>query len=492
MSDKINKVVILGGGTAGWMTAAALARMLPSLNITLIESEQIGTIGVGEATIPTIQFFNGILGLDPNEFIKRTNGTYKLGINFENWTQNNHEYFHAFGSTGQSLWAAGFHDFWTKGKKLGIAKDLSAYNFEATAAKLGKFDKTSNGLNYAYHLDAGLYAKMLREIAQESGVKRIEGKVTDVQQNPLNSYVTSLNINDGQAIHCELFIDCSGFAGILIDKTLKTPFVDWMDLLPCDRAIAVLTESVNEPSPYTRSIAHHAGWQWRIPLQHRVGNGIVYCSQFMSDEEAKQLLFSTIEGNPLTEPRVIQFKTGYREKLWNKNVVAVGLAGGFIEPLESTAIHIIQQGIQRLIKLFPSQGIDESDIAEYNRSGKTDYEQIKDFIVLHYKQTFRDDSPFWRHCRNMEIPDSLAKRIEMFKTTGRFVQRQQELFVDSWLQVMIGQGIIPDKYSRLADKMDDYQLQQFLTRIERETQRRAESLPTHNEYIHKHCKSKTG
>lgn len=489
MNKEINKVTILGGGTAGWMTAAALSKVLSKLEITLVESEQIGSIGVGEATIPTIQFFNGLIGLEPHEFLKRTSGSYKLGIQFENWHKKDESYFHAFGHTGRGLWAAGFHDFWKRGRELGLSKDFSAYNYEAVAALAGKFAKQPNGLNYAYHIDSSLYAKMLREEAEKNGVTRIEGKVSKVHQHPDSGDVSSLELESGQIVDGELFVDCSGFMGLLIDKTLNTPFVDWSHYLPMNRAIAVQTELVGEPAPYTRSIAHHAGWQWRIPLQHRMGNGIVYCSEHMDDEEAKALLLSTVEGKTLTEPRVIKFKTGRREKLWNKNVVAIGLSGGFIEPLESTAIHLIQQGITRLVTLFPSNGINELDQNEYNKAAYSDYNQIKDFIILHYVQTQRNDSPFWQFCQNLEIPDSLRERMELFKQNGRFIKRDEELFVDSWLQVMIGQGLVPDAYSKIVDEMDPEQLKKFLTQIEEDLSKRVQALPTHLEYINANCKA---
>ncbi len=485
--SKINNVVILGGGTAGWMTAAALSKSLSHLNITLVESDRIGTIGVGEATIPTMQFFNNLLGIPQHEFLKQTQGSYKLGIQFENWRKLNHDYFHAFGSTGKGLWAAGFHDFWRKGVNSNACRDYSKYNIEAVAAKAGKFGRLQTPLNHAYHLDAGLYAKMLRSHSEKQGVKRIEGDVEHVCQDSENGYITGLTLKDGSKLDGDLFVDCSGFKGMLINETMKVPFNDWPHWLPNDRAIAVQTRSDKPPAPYTRSIAHHAGWQWRIPLQHRMGNGIVYASEYMSDDEAEALLLSSVEGEVLTTPRPIKFKTGYRQELWHKNCVAIGLSGGFIEPLESTAIHLIQQGILRLIKLFPEHGIDALEVAEYNLSATLDYEQIKDFIVLHYKVTERDDSPYWRFCRGMDIPESLEKRLNLFKKTGRFIQRQEELFVDSWLQVMIGQGLVPERYHRIVDEMTDQQLEQFLDKIASGLEQQVATLPSHAEYLKRYC-----
>lgn len=488
MKTKINKVVILGGGTAGWMAAALLSKALTKLDITLVESEQIGTIGVGEATIPSLHFFNDILGINSSEFAKLTSGTFKLGINFENWHKKDASYFHAFGSTGAGMWAAPFHEFWQRGVELGVAKPFSTYNFEAQAAYANKFAHQQGGPNFAYHLDASLYANVLRRKAESQGVRRIEGLVESVSTDPDSGDILSLDLQNGQTIPADFFIDCSGFAGILIDKTLKTPFIDWSHWLPMDRAIAVQTELTKTPPPYTRSIANHAGWQWRIPLQHRMGNGIVYASEYMSDDEAKTLLTSSIDGDMLTEPRVIKFKTGHRKKLWNKNCVAIGLAGGFIEPLESTAIHIIQQGIMQLVQHFPSYGINEFEVDQYNHYMTTDYNEIKDFIILHYVQTERNDSPFWQFCQNMTIPDSLKARMDMFQQTGRFIQRKNEIFVDSWLQVMIGQGLIPAQHHPLADELSEQELTTFLANFEQDIRHKVSQLPNHIEYLDKHCK----
>ncbi|GGA73644.1 tryptophan halogenase [Neiella marina] len=488
MTESIDKVVIVGGGTAGWMAAAALSRTIPSLTITLIESDKIGTIGVGEATIPTMQFFNGLLGIDPIEFVKQTSGSYKLGINFENWHQQGEQYFHAFGETGRSLWAAGFHNFWTKAQQLGMTSKFSEFNLEASAALSNKFTKQPKGLNYAYHIDAGKYAKLLRNLAESNGVRRIEGMVDRVNHDPDTGFIRSVDV-DGAVVEGDLFIDCSGFKSLLLGESLDTEFVDWSHWLLCDRAIAVQTKSDEPPRPYTRSIANHAGWQWRIPLQHRMGNGIVYCSKYMSDEEAEQLLLSSVSGETITKPLKIRFKTGHREKLWSKNCVAIGLSGGFIEPLESTAIHLIQQGILKLIKLFPSRGINAIEVDQYNKSMIHDYDQIKDFIVLHYKATQRDDSEFWRRCRDMAIPQSLAQRLNMFEETGQFILGHDELFVDSWLQVMIGQGVVPKQYHRVVDEMSEAELQQFLSSMQHKLVNDVARMTSHQEFIDKHCKA---
>lgn len=489
MKTTVNNIVILGGGTSGWMAAAMLAKCLSRANITLVESEQIGTIGVGEATIPSIHFFNDILGIRSTDFAKATAGSFKLGIQFENWRQQGEHYFHGFGSTGAGMWAAGFHEYWKRGVELGISKPFGVYNFEGMAAKAGKFAHEQGGLNFAYHLDAALYAKRLKEEALRHGVVRKEGKVSQVHTRKEDGFITHLEMENGTRIDGDFFIDCSGFRGLLIAEALETPFVDWSHWLPMNRAIPLQTRLESPPSPYTRSIAHHAGWQWRIPLQHRMGNGIVYCNQYMSDDEALDKLTSEVEGEVLTEPRVIEFVTGHREKLWNKNCVALGLAGGFIEPLESTALHLVQQGIMQLIKYFPSYGVNDLEIAQYNDYMTSDYQDIRDFIVLHYCQTQRDDSPFWRHCTSMALPASLQKRMALFAETGRFVQRKDEIFSDSWLQVMIGQGLVPKKHHPLADEMPTDALAGFLDDIETSIRKKVNALPSHQEYLNRYCKS---
>ncbi|MBU3005404.1 tryptophan halogenase family protein [Paraglaciecola arctica] len=489
MNQKVNNVVILGGGTAGWMSAALLSKSLKNINIKLVESELIGSIGVGEATIPSLHFFNDMLGINSTHFVKKTSGSFKLGIRFENWHKKDASYFHGFGTTGLGMWAAGFHEYWRRGLDLGISKSFSHYNFEAMAALSNKFAHQQNGPNFAYHLDASLYANMLKQEAEKNAVTRIEGLVKQVNTDVENGDILSLELANGTVVEGDLFIDCSGFKGVLINETLKTPFVDWSHWLPMDSAIAVQTKLSSPPAPYTRSIANHAGWQWRIPLQHRMGNGIVYSQQYMSDDEARALLVSSIEGEMLTEPRKLSFKTGCREKQWNKNCVAIGLAGGFIEPLESTAIHIIQQGMMQLIKYFPSYGINDLEVEEYNRYMMTDYNEIKDFIVLHYCQTERDDSPFWQFCKNMQIPETLKSRMELFEKTGRYVHRDKEIFVDSWLQVMIGQGLIPEQYHGLADELSESELREFLQQIEEDIATKVQQLPSHGEYLNTHCKS---
>lgn len=488
----VKKVVIVGGGTAGWMAAASISKLIGrDLDISLIESDAIGTVGVGEATIPTMITLHQLLKIDEREFMAEVQGTFKLGISFENWKNLNENYIHSFGFTGKDCWAAGFQHFWLKGKQQGLAGEFGDYCTELQAAKNNKFAvMPRNGLNYAFHMDAGLYAKFLRRIAEENGAKRIEGKITQVVTDPQSGNINHVTLESGQQIEGDLFIDCSGFFGLLIDKTLHTGYDDWSHYLPCDSAVAVQTRSVGEPIPYTRSIARDAGWQWRIPLQHRVGNGHVFCSKYISDEEATETLLNNVEGEVLTKPRVIKFRTGQRHKHWNRNCVALGLASGFLEPLESTSIHLIQRGIIRLLQLFPTDGIRESDVDEFNAQMKEEFLFVRDFIVLHYHVTEREDTPFWRHCKNMAIPDSLQHRIDLFKESGRIFQKANDVFAEnSWSQVMLGQGLLPEQYHPIVNMMSDDELKGFLTNIKATVDKMVDQLPTHQQFINSYCKA---
>ncbi|SET38832.1 tryptophan halogenase family protein [Thalassotalea agarivorans] len=490
MSNKpVKKVVIAGGGTAGWMAAAAFGKLMgKQLDITLVESDEISTVGVGEATIPTMVFFHRLLNVSEKEFMQATNGTFKLGINFENWRDVNEDYLHAFGVTGKASWAAGFQHFWRKGKDKGFSGDFGDYCLERVAAEAGKFQHLpNNGLSYAYHIDAGLYAKFLRQLSEACGVKRVEGKIEQVNTDADTGFITSLTLAKGDVIDGDFFIDCTGFRGLLIEQALHTGYEDWSHWLPCDSAIAVQTQATQAPIPYTRSIAHQAGWQWRIPLQNRVGNGLVFCSKYLSDENAKQLLLENIEGDTLNQPRVIKFRTGRRLKTWNKNCLAVGLSSGFLEPLESTSIHLIQQSIVRFIKLFPAAGVQQCDIDEFNYQTNFDVEKIRDFIILHYKVTHRNDSEFWRYCRNMEVPASLAHRIALFKETGRMFREGDELFDDSWQQVMIGQGLIPEAYHPIVDSLSDEELKRMLLQLKNNIARTVDNMPSHEQYLAQFC-----
>ena len=491
-SGQIKKVVIAGGGTAGWMTAALISKTMGKvLDIRLVESEEIGTVGVGEATIPTLVTFHRLLGVNEQEFMSAVQATFKLGIAFENWREAGHHYIHSFGTTGKDHWTAGFQHFWLKGRARGIAAEFGDYCLELKAAKDNRFAHLPRiGMNYAFHIDATLYAGWLRKFSEGFGVRRIEGRIDRVNTDAETGFVTSLTLASGEDVAGDLFVDCTGFRGLLIEQTLHAGYEDWSHWLPNDSAVAVQTESVEDAIPYTRSIARNAGWQWRIPLQHRVGNGIVYCSRYMSDDEARETLLANVEGRVLTEPRVIRFRTGRRLRHWKKNCVAVGLASGFVEPLESTSIHLIQRGLTRLLQMFPVDGIKQADVDEYNLQTVFETDNIRDFIVLHYKVTNRDDTPFWRYCRNMEVPASLAHRIELFRETGRVFRVPNELFAEnSWIQVMLGQGILPATHHPVVDVMGDDELDRFLQGIKAHVERTVAQLPRHQAYIEDYCKA---
>lgn len=492
MNNKIKHVVIAGGGTAGWMAAAALSKLIgKAIKVTLVESDEIGTVGVGEATIPPIKTFHKLLGINEQEMMRATNATFKLGISFENWGLKGDEYIHSFGITGKECWAGEFHHFWLHGLRHGHTRPFGDYCLELQAAKANKFALSNQTpINYAYHFDATLYAKYLRGFSENLGVVRQEGKISSVEKDPESGDITKLILTSGQEIHGDLFIDCTGFKGLLIEEALHTGYEDWSHLLPCDSAVAVQTASVEEPRPYTRSIARDSGWQWRIPLQNRVGNGLVYCSKYISDEEAKATLMNNIEGETLTEPRVIKFKTGRRRKGWNKNCIALGLASGFIEPLESTSIHLVMSGVIRLLRLFPFEGITDNIVNEYNSKLDSELNSIRDFIVLHYKVTERSDTPFWNHCRNMDVPDSLSHKIDLFKNSGRVFLDDGDIFrVDSWTQVMLGQRLMPTQYHQIADIMKDHELEKFLTGLTDSIDNAVKKLPSHQEFIEQYCKS---
>lgn len=486
----VRRIVIAGGGTAGWMVAACLSKTMGRLlDIKLIESDEIGTVGVGEATIPTLLTFHNLLGLNEAEFMAATSATFKLGIKFEHWRGLDKHYIHSFGLTGKDHWTAGFQHFWLKGRRRQLAREYGDYCLELRAAEENKFAHLPrNGMNYAFHMDATRYAAYLRKFSEGYGVQRIEGKITRVDLQPGTDHIRALALDSGAEIEGDLFIDCTGFRALLIGQALGVPYEDWTHWLPCDSALAVQTASVGEAVPYTRSIAHQAGWQWRIPLQHRVGNGLVYCSRHLSDERAKELLLSRIEGEVLTTPRPLKFNPGQRQEVWKGNCVAIGLASGFIEPLESTSIHLIQRGTIRLMQLFPTDGIRQPDVAEYNAQARDEIEHIRDFIVLHYHVTERDDSPFWQGCREMEIPASLRHRIELFRETGRVFRIQNELFAEnSWIQVMLGQGITPQQHHQVADLMGDPELSGFLEDIRSTVNRTVAQLPPHGAYVRQYC-----
>lgn len=492
MNKSIKKVVIAGGGTAGWMAAAAISKILGKvLDVTLVESDQIGTVGVGEATIPPLITFHRLLGINEQEFMAATQGTFKLGIAFENWRDVGKNYIHSFGETGHDHWTAGFQHFWLKDRERGSKVDYGEYCLELIAAREQRFAHLpKQGLNYAYHIDATLYAKFLRKFSEGYGVKRVEGRIDEVRQNAKDGSIESLVLDSGEVIEGDLFIDCTGFRGLLIEQTLHTGYEDWSHWLPCDRAVAIQTEAVIPPIPYTRSIAHESGWQWRIPLQHRVGNGLVYCSRYIEDDAAEKLLLKNINGTTLTNPLFIRFRPGQRLKHWNRNVVALGLASGFIEPLESTSIHLIQRGIIRLMQMFPVNGVKQTDIDEFNHQTRVEIENIRDFIILHYKVTERRDSAFWKHCATMPVPDTLTHRIDLFRETARVFKVPNELFGEnSWIQVMLGQGLIPESYHPVVDVMSEEELTRFMQGIKNNVDKTVAKLPKHQTYVEQYCKA---
>lgn len=493
----VRNIVIVGGGTAGWMTAAAMSKLLGNACcIRIIESDEIGIIGVGEATIPHITEFNRALGIDEDDFLRATRGTFKLGIEFVNWGAIGDRYIHGFGSVGQPTDALPLHHFWLRMARLGKARPLEAYSINTAAPRAAKFMRANKDMAgsplgdivHAFHFDAGLYARYLRNYAEKLGVVRTEGKIVQVQQREPDGFIDAVVMESGERIAGDFFIDCSGMRGLLIEQTLKSGYEDWSHWLPCDRALAVPCESAGPLLPMTRSTAHAAGWQWRIPLQHRTGNGHIYCSNFMGQDEATAILMKNLDGAPLAEPRPLKFLTGRRKQFWNRNCVAVGLSSGFLEPLESTSIHLIQTAISRIINFFPRAGFDAADIAEYNAMTNWEYERIRDFLVLHYKTTERDDSAFWNYCRNMPIPDSLQRKIDLFSSNGRIYRDGEELFaVTSWLQVMVGQRIAPRGNHPLADLRPESEVAAYLSNVEQVVAKCVKVMPMQAEFIAKNC-----
>ena len=496
-ADRTLDVVIVGGGTAGWMTAAALAKVLKGrYRISVIESEEIGTVGVGEATIPMIQLFNRLLDFDENEFIKQTQATFKLGIEFVNWGRLGDRYIHGFGVIGQDNATVDFHQYWLKQYLAGKAQGLDRYSINTAACLKNKFmraqaDMPNSPLSqiaHAFHFDASLYARFLRGYSEVRGVQRIEGKIVEVRQREGDGHIESLTLQSGQSVVGDLFIDCSGFRGLLIEGTLKTGYEDWSHWLPCDRAVAVPCVNAKELTPYTRATARTAGWQWRIPLQHRIGNGYVFSSKYISEDEATATLLGNLDGAPLAEPRVLRFVTGKRKKAWNKNVVSIGLASGFIEPLESTSIHLVQMGIAHLLTFFPSAGFEHNDIDAYNRVMNQEYDWVRDFIILHYKATERTDTPFWNYCRQMPVPESLQNRMDLFRTHGRVFREANELFTKvSWLQVMHGQRIHPRSHHPLTDLLGEQEIQAYLDEVEGVIAACVDVMPSHAKFIADNC-----
>jgi tryptophan halogenase len=472
------------------MVAAALSKTLGKvLDIKLVESDEIGTVGVSEATIPTLVTFHRLLEINEQEFMAATQATFKLGIGFENWRAQGENYIHSFGTTGKDHWTAGFQHFWLKGRERNLASDYGDYCLELRASLEGRFAHLPRGgMNYAFHIDAGLYAKFLRKFAEGYGVKRIEGKIVDVKVGESSGFIESIKLDSGELLEGDLFIDCTGFRGLLIGNALHVDYEDWSHYLFCDSAIAVQTETRPRPSPTSdRSRETPAGsGAFRCSTAWAA---VVYCSRYLGDEQAKELL-ANIEGKVLTEPRVIKFRPGQRRQTWRRNCVAIGLASGFIEPLESTSIHLIQRGIIRLLQMFPRDGIRQSDIDEYNDQTNNEIEHIRDFIVLHYHLTRRQDTPFWRSCRAMDIPASLRHRLDLFRETGRVFRVPNELFAEnSWIQVMLGQGIVPQQHHPVADLMGDEELSNFLDGIRSSVERTVAQLPAHQAYVEQYCKA---
>jgi tryptophan halogenase len=482
------------------MTAAAMARLVAAgVAVTLVESDEIGTVGVGEATIPPLQDFNKALGIDENAFVAATQGTFKLGIEFVDWGRVGDRYVHPFGKYGRSIFGIAFHQLWLRQHLLGDpARDpgrIDQYAIAIAAARRRRFAKPAtnpeavlSGLGYAYHFDAGLYARFLRNHAEAGGVARVEGRIAVVEQAPGDGSIAAVVLADGRRIAGDFFVDCSGFRSLLLGEALGVPYRSWQHWLPCDRAIAVPTASVEPPTPYTRSSAEAAGWRWRIPLQHRVGNGHVFSSAHVDDERALRRLLDELDAAPIAEPRTLRFTAGRRERLWDRNCVAIGLAGGFIEPLESTSIHLIQSGIFRLMSLFPDLGFDPVEIDAYNRGIVEEYEHIRDFIILHYHATTRSDSDFWNHCRTMEIPDSLAARLDLWRGKGRFFPVHNALFTqESWIAVLLGQNLIPCAADPLAAMLPVDETARLLAHLRDLVARTAEAMPRHEDYIARHC-----
>jgi tryptophan halogenase len=482
------RIVVVGGGTAGWMCAATLANTLGSTcTVDLIESDEIGTVGVGEATIPSIRLFNNLMGLDEREFLRATNGTYKLGIQFVDWVRPGHHYFHAFGEIGTATGLVPFYHYWLRARSLGWAGEYWDHSVAKRAADANRFSgraEARRGVPYAYHFDARLFALHLRTRAEKLGVRRIEGRVGQVRQDAESGFVRSVEVQGRGDIEGDLFIDCTGFHALLIDKTLQVPYEDWSRFLPCDRAAAVISGSEGPLTPYTRSTARAAGWQWRIPLQNRIGNGYVFCSGALNEDEAIETLLGSLEGEPLADPRIIRFTTGRRKKLWVKNVVAVGLASGFVEPLESTSIHLVQSALQRLISLFPDVHCDAVLADQYNERAAAEFEEVRDFLFLHYKLNERDDGAFWSDRAAAPVPDRLAELMWLFRSTGYLPIRSYEVFFRaSWVQIALGQGLDPKGFHPIAEQISRAQLEALLDDSYENAGKEAALMPLAEDFI---------
>lgn len=493
----IRRIVILGGGSAGWMSAAALAHATQGHTpIELIESDAIGTVGVGEATIPPIRHFNEQLGIDENAFLAATGGTFKLGIEFVSWTRPDQRYFHPFGRFAPDFDGVPLHHYWLRAHMRGERAPLHDYAMAWAAARAGRFARPPterrlvlSTLDYAYHFDATRYARHLRGYAEQRGVVRTEGEVVDVRLRGEDGFIEALVLKDGRRIEGDLFIDCSGFRARLIEGALHCGYEDWRCWLPCDRAVTVGSAIGDELPPYTRATAQSAGWQWRIPLQHRMGNGHVYCSAYMSDDEATGVLLTNLEGAAIGSPRQLRFTSGVRRTFWTRNCVSIGLAAGFLEPLESTALHLVHSAVVRLLALFPDRDFNPLLAREFNRLTRSEYERIRDFLILHYHAQ-RREAPLWRQTRNLTIPDTLRYKLEQFRHSGRIVAEPLELFQNSnWLAVLIGQEVWPERYHPLVDARSEADAARYLSGIREVLAKTANTLPTHRQFIERHCRA---
>jgi tryptophan halogenase len=489
MSQPVKKVVIAGGGTSGWVAAMSLSKYFEGqLDITLVESEEIGTIGVGESTVPPILTFHQLMGIDEREFMRECAATFKVAIWFEHWGRIGDWYLHPFGRYGQPSWMIEFYNFWLHARSQGHKVPLGEYNYEWMAAVKNKFALRDNPrVNYAYHFDAALYARYLRKLAEKRGVKRVEGKIKTVRTRDGDGFVEALELESGAVLAGDFFVDCTGFRGLLIEQALQTGYDDWSHWLPCDSAVAFQTKVDTPAAPYTACYAHTAGWRWNIPVQHRVGNGVVFCSQYMSDDEARAKLVADSGGRPVKEPWLIRIKAGRRKKACNRNVVAFGLASGFVEPLESTSIHMIMTAAVRLAHFFPFDGVKQPMVDRYNELSRYEIERIRDFVCMHYKYTEREDTAFWRHCRNMEVPDSLRERVELFRQGGYIYKVDGELMtVDSWVSVMLGQRIKPGTYHHFA-RVNDRELKEFMAKHRAQVAQVVNALPAHADFVKQYC-----
>ncbi|MDE2110114.1 MAG: tryptophan 7-halogenase [Alphaproteobacteria bacterium] len=501
MPTILKRFVIVGGGSAGWMTAAALSSLLgpKDVSITLVESDEIGTVGVGEATIPDIISFNRLLGLREDDFMKATQATFKLGIEFIDWGRKGDAYIHPFSRHGVDMHGISFHQYWLHDRAAGNDHSIDHYSICAVAAKQNKFalpDPNPNAvlsyIRYAYHFDATFYARYLRQYAEARGVRRVEGKVQKILQAPDAGHVTALELDKGLIVEGDFFFDCTGFAALLLGKTLGVPYVDWSHWLPCNTAQVVACQHAGPLAPYTRSTARTAGWQWRIPTQRRIGNGHIYCREFMSDDEAATILLDNLDGEVIGTPRTIRFTTGCRDTFWSKNCIAIGLSAGFLEPLESTSLYLIQEGISRFISLFPDDSLPDVIRDEYNRMMRTKFEQVRDFIILHYFATERDDTPFWNYCRTMNIPDSLSRKIALFRQSGRAYRFTEELFTESsWVAVFLGQNIVPRACDPIVSTLSHSDVRDSLESMRIAMTNATGKMPTHEEFIRRYCAAST-